>query len=87
MRQHFEQFGELVDVAVMRDAFGIPRCFGFVQYADPNLHACNPADDHVICNKKVCFSGLGLLISVMADDPFFMMLDVVTLLSPSFSFP
>ena len=53
MRQHFEQFGELVDVAVMRDQFGIPRCFGFVQYSDPNVHACNPAEDHIICNKKV----------------------------------
>lgn len=53
LRRHFEQFGELVDVAVMKDAFGIPRCFGFVQYSDPNGHACVPTDDHVICGKKV----------------------------------
>lgn len=53
MRQHFEQFGELVDVAVMRDQFGVPRCFGFVQYADAVSHACRATDDHIICNKKV----------------------------------
>eukprot|EP00669_Euglena_mutabilis_P009414 TRINITY_DN431_c0_g1_i1.p1 TRINITY_DN431_c0_g1~~TRINITY_DN431_c0_g1_i1.p1 ORF type:complete len:297 (+),score=14.25 TRINITY_DN431_c0_g1_i1:34-891(+) len=53
MRLHFEQFGELADVAVMRDPYGIPRCFGFVQYTDPNGHTCNTADEHVICNKRV----------------------------------
>ena len=62
LRNHFEQFGELVDVAVMKDQYGVPRCFGFVQFADENLHTCKPTDEHVIVDKKVdtkpIFSGL-----------------------------
>lgn len=53
LRNHFEQFGELVDVAAMKDQYGVPRCFGFVQYADANAHNCRPTDEHIILDKKV----------------------------------
>ena len=53
LRAHFEQFGELCDVAVMKDQYGVPRCFGFVQFADANAHTCRPSEEHIICDKKV----------------------------------
>uniref|UniRef100_A0A7S4D1I8 RRM domain-containing protein n=2 Tax=Eutreptiella gymnastica TaxID=73025 RepID=A0A7S4D1I8_9EUGL len=53
LRQHFEQFGELCDVAVMKDQYGVPRCFGFVQFADASAHSCRPIEEHVILDKKV----------------------------------
>jgi len=55
LRKHFEQFGQLADVKVMRDADnGVSRGFGFVTFACSFMaEAAFEHDEHLINDKKI----------------------------------
>lgn len=59
LKEHFEKYGEVREVAVMRDRITKNgRGFGFVQFADPGA-AERVLDEkekgnHVICGRAVC---------------------------------
>ena len=56
LRKHFTQFGQVVDVQVMRDKEkGVSRCFGFVTFACSFMAeaAFEHKEDHLINDKVV----------------------------------
>ncbi len=56
LRKHFSQFGQLVDVQVMRDReAGVSRGFGFVTFACSFMAeaAIDHAEGHIINDKKI----------------------------------
>ncbi|KAH8097572.1 poly(U) RNA binding protein [Aureococcus anophagefferens] len=54
LRHYFGQFGEIIDVAVMRNkATGVSRGFGFVTYARPGCVDAVLGRDHVLDGRRV----------------------------------
>ena len=54
LHDYFSQFGDLVDVAVMRNkATGISRGFGFITFGDPAVVDTVLASDHVLDGRRV----------------------------------
>eukprot|EP00890_Picochlorum_soloecismus_P001159 jgi/Picsp_1/2043/NSC_05508-R1_heterogeneous nuclearribonucleoprotein a2 len=54
MKEHFEAYGEILEVVVMRDRnSGRPRGFGFVTYKDPGAADIVVQEKHVIDGREI----------------------------------
>lgn len=53
-KKHFEQFGEVSEIKIMKEHTGKPRGFGFVTYRDPNsVPRVLSEKEHKLDGKKV----------------------------------
>ena len=73
-KDHFNQFGELVDCVVMTDPYTKKsRGFGFIEFSTADqVDACQNARPHIIGNCQN-YSKLNLIFSVKLSNYFFLL--------------
>ena len=77
-KDHFNQFGELVDCVVMTDPYTKKsRGFGFIEFSTADqVDACQNARPHIIGNCQN-YSKLNLIFSVKLSNYFFLFRKVI----------